>query len=201
MFVKHSFRMSNGDRMRLRRVRTLAAAILLAAAGGQVAATPAQAHPIYSRAFTNVQVGKCMWAAPRDSPYGNYFAGCGVTPNLAAKWKLHVVRDNWNGSGHEEWVLESRALPGSCLRVDNVYYVLPASVMGTCDWDDNSNFNTFEAFRTETSGVYQLKSITWWEKGANICLNVLFGETGQAFPWAQSCNQGNYSRWEVGAAA
>src|SRR4051812_4683562 len=160
--------------MRRRRILHVLAVTMLAVVAGLVAATPAQAHPIYRRAFGNQYYNQCLWAAdvPRDALSYNYVDSCGRSPNTGAKWKLHVVADNWNGSGHEEWVLESIVYPSACLNAGGHD---DRTTIGSCGWAGDPYYNTFEAFWMGSSsggGIYQLKSIRAWKLGVEWCLTV-----------------------------
>nr|WP_221383054.1 hypothetical protein [Actinoplanes polyasparticus] len=184
--------------MALRKVWGLLMAVLTVVAGSLVvAAGPAQAHPIYRRAFGNQYFHQCLWAVPVSSNEYNYVDSCGRVPNTAAKWKLHVVNDNWAGSGHELWVLESVQYPSQCLIADGSNQ---QTRLGTCNWVSENNYNTFEAFYDSASssgGVYQMKSTTWWDHGSNYCLSV---NANHVVTYG-ACNDRPRSFWAVSAAA
>lgn len=137
----------------------LAGVALLASGAALSHVSPAQAHPIYKRAFGNVSANQCLWA-PGNRQVEVYLNPCGLSPNTGAKWKLHVVYPSYGPGGNQVWVLESATSPGSCVWVDSPGSGKP--LLNHCRYNEAGKAPQFEAFHL---GGYRfkLKSIGDWE--------------------------------------
>ena len=183
--------------MRPRKIFSLVTTAVLVFLSGVFIASPAEAHPIYRRAFVNVYTSKCIWANPTWEGPPNYTQSCAKTPNTAAKWKLHVVDDSYGTTGHEVWVLESIAYPGSCLNTN-----FGLTDRKYCDWAYRTYPNRFEAFYSSVdgNGRYQLKDLHAWEKyRQHECLSV--NEINDIVTSVPCDTMGQREYWVVSAAA
>ncbi|MFG1993006.1 hypothetical protein ACGFJ7_23805 [Actinoplanes sp. NPDC048988] len=189
----------------LRRITVLFSAVLLLITTAW--ALPAQAVGVYSRAFTNAyhNAGQnrsmCLWVHDdRGLGYNPYLQSCATSPNALAKFWLHQKEDNWEGSKHPMWVIQSQGTTlTSCLeaspRSDDPFNI----GLGTCDWVGEGNNNKqWEAFWMPQYDAWVIKSIGGWKRGFDLCLGAFqYGLTTHLV----KCNlHDGLQHWKTGAA-
>jgi len=179
----------------MRRAHFLKAAVtFVAVAFAFIAAVPsAQAVGTYNRRLNNVTFGECM-AASDSASYPVEVSPCQY---LAARWKVLVKNDSYNGTGHEVWQIESNYYPGTCIIAGNSNNA--QLTLGSCQYS-GSVHNKFEIFKSvvgDSNNVYQLKDIEAWENnGQHRCI---IDNSTTAYPLMGACNAGGNpnSYWDA----
>jgi hypothetical protein len=168
----------------MHRVNILKAAVAFAAViFAFIAAVPsAQAVGTYNRRLSSVTFAECM-AASDSASYPVEVSPCQY---LAARWKVHVKSDSYNGTGHEVWQIESAYYPGKCMIAGNSNNA--QLTLGSCQYS-GSVHNKFEVFKSvvgSSNNIYQLKDIEAFENnGQHRCI---IDNSTTTWPLMGACN-------------